>query len=85
MEPTVVGYINLAGVYLELNRPDDAKKAIEQAQQRKLDSELLHRVIYQLAFLNSDASEMERQVDWAAGKPGVEDVLLSYQSDTEAY
>jgi len=28
---------------------------------------------------------MERQVEWAAGKPGVEDVLLSYQSDTEAY
>ena len=28
---------------------------------------------------------MERQVDWAAGKPGSEDLLLSFQSDTEAY
>jgi hypothetical protein len=28
---------------------------------------------------------MEQQVGWAAGKPGVEDTLLSAQSDTEAY
>jgi eukaryotic-like serine/threonine-protein kinase len=45
----------------------------------------LHLAIYQLAFLRSDAAEMERQVAWAAGKPGTEDFLLSVQSDTEAY
>src|SRR5437016_405040 len=28
---------------------------------------------------------MERQVAWAAGRPGAEDLLLSFQSDTEAY
>ena len=28
---------------------------------------------------------MEQQVAWGAGKPGAEDVLLSAQSDTEAY
>jgi hypothetical protein len=28
---------------------------------------------------------MDRQVAWAAGKPGTEDMLLSFQSDTEAY
>src|SRR5256712_8856933 len=28
---------------------------------------------------------MERQLAWAAGKPGSEDILLSFQSDTEAY
>jgi hypothetical protein len=42
-------------------------------------------VIYQLAFVKGDAAEMERQVAWAAGKPGSEDTLLSFQSDTEAY
>jgi eukaryotic-like serine/threonine-protein kinase len=85
LEPTLVGYSNLAGIYLALNRPDDAKKEIEQAQQRKLDGELLHFTIYGLAFFKGDASEMERQVAWAAGKPGDEDILLSMQSDTEAY
>jgi tetratricopeptide (TPR) repeat protein len=41
--------------------------------------------MYQLSFVMSVQSEMERQVAWAAGKPGSEDTLLSFQSDTEAY
>ncbi|MGA8103241.1 MAG: tetratricopeptide repeat protein, partial [Candidatus Acidiferrales bacterium] len=86
LEPnTVSSYSNLAGFYLAVNRPDDAEKMIEQAQERKLDGDLLHTIIYQLAFLKGNAAEMERQVAWAAGKPGDEDRLLSIQSDTEAY
>ncbi len=86
LEPNAVfAYANLALDYLALNRPDDAKKAIEQAQQRKLDADFLHWTIYQVAFFKGDAPEMERQVAWAAGKPGSEDILLSFQSDTEAY
>jgi tetratricopeptide (TPR) repeat protein len=85
LEPTVVGYGNLAGEYIALNRPDDAKKAIEQAQGRKLEGDYLHQEIYFLAFLKGDGAEMERQVAWAAGRPGSEDLLLSFQSDTEAY
>jgi len=86
LEPNaVVVYTNLAQDYLALNRPDDAKKAIEQAHERKLDGDILHWTIYQLAFFTGNAAEMERQVAWAAGKPGSEDLLLSFQSDTEAY
>ena len=80
-----IGYSNLAGTYLALNRLDDAQKTIEEAQKHNLAGDFLHLVIYQLAFLKSDAAEMERQVGWAAGKPGTEDFLLSFQSDTEAY
>ncbi|HXW17293.1 MAG TPA: tetratricopeptide repeat protein, partial [Candidatus Acidoferrales bacterium] len=86
LEPNVVvGYVNVASDEMALNRPEDAAKAIQEAQARKLDAELLHWKIYQLAFFKGDAAEMERQVAWAAGKPGDEDVLLSFQSDTEAY
>jgi tetratricopeptide (TPR) repeat protein len=86
LEPNfVIGYSNLAQSYLALNRLDDAKKAIQQAQQRSLDNHFLHGAIYQLAFLKGDKAEMERQVAWAPGKPGSEDLLLSFQSDTEAY
>ncbi len=85
LEPDVTGYFNLAQVYLALNRPEDARKTIEQAQAGKFEGDLLHWVIYQLAFLVGDAAEMGRQVEWAAGKPGTEDVLLSFQSDSEAY
>ncbi len=80
-----IGYSNLADIYLALNRLDDAQKTIEEAQKHNLAGDVLHLGIYQLAFLKSDAAEMERQVAWAAGKPGTEDILLSFQSDTEAY
>jgi eukaryotic-like serine/threonine-protein kinase len=86
LEPNAVnGYGNLAQGYLALNRPDDAKKEIEQAQKLKLEGDYLHWTMYQLAFYVGDAGEMERQVVWAAGKPGSEDLMLSFQSDTEAY
>jgi len=86
LEPNdVVSYGNLAESYLALNRPDESKKMIEQAEARKLDGDVLHWATYLLAFLKGDAAEMERQVAWAAGKPGSEDLLLSFQSDTEAY
>ena len=86
LEPMAANsYVNLAVNLLALNRPDDSKKAIEQAYERKLNVEQLHWIIYQLAFLKGDTTEMDRQVAWAAGKPGDEDLLLSFQSDTEAY
>jgi eukaryotic-like serine/threonine-protein kinase len=85
MEPTLIGYSNLAFSYLALNRPDDAKKTVAEAQEHKVEGDFLHWAIYQQAFLKGDRAEMERQLTWAAGKPGTEDLLLSYQSDTEAY
>ena len=85
LEPSIVGYGNLVGDYLALNRLDDVKKTIEQALRAKFEGDTLHWGIYQLAFLKGDAAEMERQLAWAAGKPGSEDILLSFQSDTEAY
>jgi len=85
LERTAVGYLNLAQNYLYLNRVDDARKTIEEAQEKKFDADFLHLVIYQVAFVKGDAAEMERQVAWAAGKPGTEDLMLSFQSDTEAY
>jgi tetratricopeptide (TPR) repeat protein/predicted Ser/Thr protein kinase len=86
LEPNaVVGYANLASDYLALNRLDEAKAALQQAQERKLDSLALRSAMYSLAFLRHDVAEMERAVAWGAGRPGEEDVMLSTQSDTEAY
>jgi serine/threonine protein kinase/predicted Zn-dependent protease len=81
----VVSYANLAADLLALNRPDEAKRLLVQAQERKLDGDYLHQEMYYQAFLQGDTAEMERQLSWAAGKPGAEDLLLSFQSDTEAY
>jgi tetratricopeptide (TPR) repeat protein len=78
-------YGNLMGSYCNLNRIDEAKGAYQQALARKLDNPFLHFNMYVVAFLQGDTLEMERQVASGAGKPGVEDVFLSAQSDTEAF
>jgi tetratricopeptide (TPR) repeat protein len=62
LESNLIGYTNLADIYLALNRTDDAKKVIEQAQERKFEGDVLHSTIYLLAFIKSDTAEMDRQV-----------------------
>ena len=41
--------------------------------------------MYGVGFVDDDPAEMQRQAAWAAGKPGWEDIVLSYQADTEAF
>jgi eukaryotic-like serine/threonine-protein kinase len=41
--------------------------------------------LYELHFLKNDVVGMAQEVAWAAGKPGVEDVLLGLEADTAAY
>ena len=83
--PTLSGYGNLAAIYTNLNRPDDARAVLQAAQANHVDGLILRADRYGLAFLLGDTAEMERQVAWAAGRPAEEDVMLSTQSDTEAY
>ncbi len=85
IEPSLTGYGNLAGIYMNLNRMDDARAVLEQAKANKLDGLVIRITWYSLAFLNGDTAEMDRQAAWAAGRPGEEDAMLSFQSDTEAY
>jgi serine/threonine protein kinase len=81
----VHGYGDVGYTYISLNRLDEAKATFDQALAHKLDSPSLRWNMYYLGFLRGDSAQMERQVAWGAGKPGAEDLLLSAQSDTEAY
>jgi tetratricopeptide (TPR) repeat protein len=85
LEPSLTGYGNLANIYINLNRLDDARTLLQQAQANKLDGLVIRSDLYGLAFLRGDTPEMERQIAWGAGRPGEEDAMLSTQSDTEAY
>jgi eukaryotic-like serine/threonine-protein kinase len=76
---------NLGQIYLALNRFDEARATIEETQRRKIDHPGLHLNLYALAFFRDDATAMKQQADWAAGKPGAEDQMLSLESDTEAW
>jgi Flp pilus assembly protein TadD len=82
---TSINYGNLAVIDIALGRLDEAKASLETALGQKLDGLVIRENLYSLAFLRGDTAEMARQVEWAAGKPGSEDQLLSQHSDTEAY
>jgi tetratricopeptide (TPR) repeat protein len=86
LEPnSVINYNNLASLYTNLNRLDEAEAVYKQAEERKLQDEgmLLNR--YLLAFLKGDSSQMARWLSAAMGRPGAEDLLLATQADTEAW
>src|SRR5262245_49253124 len=56
-------YANLAGVYNAMDKPDDARKTIEGAIARGLDSASFRAGLYTLAFFRHDEAEMARQVE----------------------
>ena len=86
LSPTAgITYADLALTYLSLDRLEEARVTVAEAQAKNLDSPLLHVCSYQLAFLQNDAAGMARQVAWSAGKPGVEDLLLASEAATAAY
>lgn len=85
LEPAINGYGNLSGCYIAVNRFNDARRTLEEAQQKNFDGFAVRGNLYTLAFLSGDTAEMERQVAWGAGRPGVEDRLLNAHADTQAY
>jgi eukaryotic-like serine/threonine-protein kinase len=78
-------YDNLMEGYIALGRLDEAKAVGLRALERGLEPQYLHDDLYLIAFLEGDTEEMKRQLDAAAGKAGVEDILLSHESDTQAF
>jgi serine/threonine protein kinase len=85
LNPSGLNYSNLVSTFVTLNRFEEARAVAEEAQAKKLDSANLHSGLYQLAFLRNDKAGMTREVAWAMGKPGVEDVALAGEADTAAY
>lgn len=84
-KPVVIDYGNLMSDYIALGRLDEAKAVYEQARARIGLASYLREQRYLLAFLEEDRATMQEQVAWAGGKPGIEDFLLSEESNTEAY
>ena len=64
-------YVNLAVAFMGLNRFDEAKKILGQAQAQKLESTNMHARLFHIAFVQGDSAAMKEQIDWAVanGKP----------------
>ena len=68
-----------------VGRIKDAREILAEAQQKGFDGLNIRSDLYSLAFLAGDNAEMDRQVAWAAGRPGEEDQMLSTHADTQVY
>ena len=78
-------YSNLVSAYLALGRLDDAKVTLDQSAAHKIDAPNLYQGRYWLGFLHGDEAGMQQQVAAVMGRAGGEDIVLSSESDTEAY
>jgi serine/threonine protein kinase/Flp pilus assembly protein TadD len=76
---------NAVNYEMTLDRLKEARAAYDEAFRQKLDSDYLHTLGYDLAFLVHDVPGMAEQVVWAKARSGTADVLLAAQADTEAY
>jgi serine/threonine protein kinase/Tfp pilus assembly protein PilF len=77
-------YANLVNKLLALQRFDEARQIIQDAQARKLDNFSFHSALYLLAFVGADSAAMAKEQQWFASKPE-ETFGLALVSDTEAY
>ncbi len=82
---TVSWHENIANNDLALQRFDEARQALNEAQARKLDDYILHNALYGVAFLDADSAAMAEQQRWYASRPEYENFGLALESDTEAY
>ncbi len=85
LDPNVaILYTHLGLSFLSLNRFDEARAILEQGVEKRPDSVYLRYSFYNLAFVQGDEATMQRQVDWANGKP-YEGVLHAVQAHVAAF
>jgi eukaryotic-like serine/threonine-protein kinase len=82
---SAIAYSNLANFTLALQRFDETRQNMHEAQARNQDSFILHNALYALAFLGADSAAMEEQLKWLEGQPDSENFGLALAADTEAY
>jgi tetratricopeptide (TPR) repeat protein len=69
---------------MALQRFDDARRMIHEAQARKVDGATLHNALYALAFLGAEPAAMAEQLQWFTDQRE-ESWGFALASDTEAY
>jgi serine/threonine protein kinase/tetratricopeptide (TPR) repeat protein len=76
---------NVVSEYMSLNRLDEAKAMAQKALAHKFDAPYIHQNLYQLYFLQHDTAAMDHEAAGLIGKPGYEDIIFYFQSDTAAF
>lgn len=80
-----IGYSMLAGNYVFLNQLEEAKKTLDKASERGVDSPVFRIQRYDLAFLEGDRAEMAWQLALGRKQTGAEDWITDRQAFAFAY
>lgn len=78
-------YANMVADDLNLGRLSEAKSTAQEALANKLDHPGIHLLLYRVAFLENDAAGMGHETASVIGKPGWEDKMFFYESQSAAY
>ncbi|HEY1262247.1 MAG TPA: winged helix-turn-helix domain-containing protein [Terriglobales bacterium] len=78
-------YANLVNAYLQLNRLDEAKATVREAQAKHIDSPEIHVNLYWADFLQNDSAGMEREAAAVESDRGYRYEMLNRESDTALY
>ena len=81
----VIGYVNLGAALLAMQRIDEARQVLMEAEARKLDELNIHINLYAVSFLAGDAAGMAREVSWLQSHPEYRSQGFALEADTAAY
>ena len=80
-----IGYVNLGSALLAVQRNDEARQVLRQAEARKLDEVNIHMNLYAVSFLAGDDAGMEKEFSWMESRPEYSSQGLALEADTAAY
>jgi DNA-binding winged helix-turn-helix (wHTH) protein/tetratricopeptide (TPR) repeat protein len=85
LDPTRANsYSYLATALLAQNQVENASAVLMEASQRNLQTDSLVQTSYWIAFLRNDSAAMQSLLQ-SSNEPGAQPILVSEQSNTEAY
>ena len=67
--------INLVGSFLGLGKVDEAEQALKELEKINPDAESVHSTRFVFASLRNDQAAMDREIEWAKGKPEEADTI----------
>jgi DNA-binding winged helix-turn-helix (wHTH) protein/tetratricopeptide (TPR) repeat protein len=77
-------YVNVATAFVFLNRPEQAERVLHDAESKHLDNPAYHSVYYLTAYQQQDKTRMAEESKHFIGKPGWDDQLWEFESDSAA-
>jgi serine/threonine protein kinase/tetratricopeptide (TPR) repeat protein len=83
--PSPFTYYGVVHREIMANRFDDAHATLREAESKGFDDNNFHEERADLAFLEDDRAELERQWKWAQGRPGADYRLLHVRAAMEGY